>query len=250
VGNLCNASPSSDASAPLLVLETKLKLVHLHGERTIPLQEFFVGPFQPLWIYKKSCRVQIPKPAPYTAALTNTFIKLPLLEKPWSERLCFSQWIQRFHLSRGKDRSFLCGLYPHQGDGCWKGIKGEQTGSKNHQGGISDRLGRNSASLQTLVSTGDEQGIGGTGNPSSDGENQMKKQLIELRVNGNLVSWLLSLKEHSWSVKRGFRPHGAKRLAAQENAAPCTVLIDGKPILSCLTLAIETQGKRLPPLKA
>jgi len=68
VGNLCNASPSSDASAPLLVLETKLKLVHLYGERTIPLQEFFIGPFQTaLDPQEIVVEVQIPKPAPSTA---------------------------------------------------------------------------------------------------------------------------------------------------------------------------------------
>ena len=68
VGNLCNASPSSDASAPLLVLETKVKLVHLYGERTIPLQQFFVGPFQTaLEPQEIVVEVQIPKPAPYTA---------------------------------------------------------------------------------------------------------------------------------------------------------------------------------------
>ncbi len=68
VGNLCNASPSSDASAPLLVLETKLKLVHLYGERTIPLQEFFIGPFQTaLDPQEIMVEVQIPKPVPYTA---------------------------------------------------------------------------------------------------------------------------------------------------------------------------------------
>ncbi len=68
VGNLCNASPSSDASAPLLVLETKLKLVHLYGERTIPLQEFFIGPFQTaLDPQEIVVEVQVPKPALYTA---------------------------------------------------------------------------------------------------------------------------------------------------------------------------------------
>jgi carbon-monoxide dehydrogenase medium subunit len=68
VGNLCNASPSSDASAPLLVLETKLKLVHLYGERTIPLQEFFIGPFQTVLDPQEIVvEVQIPKPAPHTA---------------------------------------------------------------------------------------------------------------------------------------------------------------------------------------
>jgi carbon-monoxide dehydrogenase medium subunit len=65
VGNLCNASPSSDASAPLLVLEAKLKLVHLYGERIIPLQEFFIGPFQTVLDPQEIVvEVQIPKLAP------------------------------------------------------------------------------------------------------------------------------------------------------------------------------------------
>ena len=64
VGNLCNASPSSDASAPLLVLETKLKLVHLYGERVVPLEEFFIGPFQTILDPQEIVvEVQIPKPA-------------------------------------------------------------------------------------------------------------------------------------------------------------------------------------------
>lgn len=68
VGNLCNASPSSDAAAPLLVLEAKVKLVHLYGERTTPLQEFFIGPFQTaLDPQEIVVEVQIPKPAPFTA---------------------------------------------------------------------------------------------------------------------------------------------------------------------------------------
>jgi CO/xanthine dehydrogenase FAD-binding subunit len=68
VGNLCNASPSSDASAPLLVLETKLKLVHLYGERIVPLEEFFIGPFQTVLNPQEIvAEVQIPKPTPYTA---------------------------------------------------------------------------------------------------------------------------------------------------------------------------------------
>jgi carbon-monoxide dehydrogenase medium subunit len=67
VGNLCNASPSSDASAPLLVLETKLKLVHLYGERIVPVQDFFTGPFQTVLNPQEIvAEVQIPKPAPHT----------------------------------------------------------------------------------------------------------------------------------------------------------------------------------------
>ncbi len=68
VGNLCNASPSSDASAPLLVLETKLKLVHLYGERVVPLEEFFVGPFQTILDPQEIvAEIQIPSPPRFSA---------------------------------------------------------------------------------------------------------------------------------------------------------------------------------------
>ncbi len=68
VGNLCNASPSSDASAPLLILEAKLKLVHLYGERVIPLEEFFIGPFQTILDpHEIVAEVQIPPPPRFSA---------------------------------------------------------------------------------------------------------------------------------------------------------------------------------------
>jgi CO/xanthine dehydrogenase FAD-binding subunit len=45
-GNLCNASPSVDSAPPLLVMEAKLKLANAMGKREVPLDEFFIGPFQ------------------------------------------------------------------------------------------------------------------------------------------------------------------------------------------------------------
>jgi len=45
-GNICNGGPSQDSIPSLLVLEAKLKLVSLKGERTVPIEEFFLGPFQ------------------------------------------------------------------------------------------------------------------------------------------------------------------------------------------------------------
>jgi CO/xanthine dehydrogenase FAD-binding subunit len=43
-GNLCNASPSADTSAPLLALDACAELVSQSGVRCIPLAEFFLGP--------------------------------------------------------------------------------------------------------------------------------------------------------------------------------------------------------------
>jgi carbon-monoxide dehydrogenase medium subunit len=45
-GNLCNASPAADMAPPLMVLNSKLKLSSINGDRVIPLEKFFKGPRQ------------------------------------------------------------------------------------------------------------------------------------------------------------------------------------------------------------
>jgi len=65
IGNLCNASPSSDLASPLLVLEAKLRTVSINGERVIPIEEFFVAPFKTaLDPQEILVEIQIPKPPP------------------------------------------------------------------------------------------------------------------------------------------------------------------------------------------
>jgi carbon-monoxide dehydrogenase medium subunit len=43
-GNLCNASPAADTAPPLLVLDAKVNLKGINGQRLVPLTEFFTGP--------------------------------------------------------------------------------------------------------------------------------------------------------------------------------------------------------------
>jgi carbon-monoxide dehydrogenase medium subunit len=43
-GNLCNASPSADTAQPLLAYNAVAVLASAHGERAVPLEEFFTGP--------------------------------------------------------------------------------------------------------------------------------------------------------------------------------------------------------------
>lgn len=45
-GNLCNASPAADSVPPLLVLDAELVIYGSKGERTIPVESFFLGPGQ------------------------------------------------------------------------------------------------------------------------------------------------------------------------------------------------------------
>jgi len=43
VGNICNASPAADTAPPLLVLDAKVNIVGPDGEKTVPINQFFVG---------------------------------------------------------------------------------------------------------------------------------------------------------------------------------------------------------------
>lgn len=45
-GNLCNASPAADTAPALIGLDSRVRMVGLTGERTIPLEKFFLGPGQ------------------------------------------------------------------------------------------------------------------------------------------------------------------------------------------------------------
>ena len=44
VGNLCNAAPSADCAPPLIALGAAVRIAGAGGERTLPLEQFFVGP--------------------------------------------------------------------------------------------------------------------------------------------------------------------------------------------------------------
>jgi CO/xanthine dehydrogenase FAD-binding subunit len=46
VGNICNASPSADTAPALLVLGAQVEIASAEGKRTVPIEEFFAGPFR------------------------------------------------------------------------------------------------------------------------------------------------------------------------------------------------------------
>ncbi len=68
-GNICTAAPSADTATPLLVLGTQVKIKHMKGQRTLPIEEFFRGPGET--VLKPGELVQellIPKPLPNTGS--------------------------------------------------------------------------------------------------------------------------------------------------------------------------------------
>ena len=70
------------------------------------------------------------------------------------------------------------------------------------------------------------------------------KQEIELRVNGELFKTQIEPRRTLLEVLReNLGLTGTKESCNKGDCGACTVLVDGKPVLSCLTLAIEIQGK-------
>ena len=70
------------------------------------------------------------------------------------------------------------------------------------------------------------------------------KKLITLIVNGEPHDVVVEPRMTLLDVLRdNLGLTGAKKGCSLGNCGSCTVLIDGKPVLSCLLLAIEAQGK-------
>lgn len=69
VGNLCNASPAADTAPALLSYGAQVKMASINGERSVPLEEFFVGPGKTvLQDNELLAEIVLPAPAPHTGA--------------------------------------------------------------------------------------------------------------------------------------------------------------------------------------
>ncbi len=77
-----------------------------------------------------------------------------------------------------------------------------------------------------------------------------KSVCVTLNVNGR--DYVVDVKPH-WTLLQVIREQigltGTKCGCAAGECGACTVLADGKPILSCLTLAAQAEGKKLTTIE-
>ena len=72
------------------------------------------------------------------------------------------------------------------------------------------------------------------------------QQQIELKVNGETYQTLIEPHRTLLEVLReNLGMTGSKEMCNKGDCGGCTVIMDGKPVLSCLTLAIEAEGKEI-----
>ena len=72
------------------------------------------------------------------------------------------------------------------------------------------------------------------------------KQQMQFNINGVPYQGEIDVRRTLLEVLREtFGLMGTKKGCNEGECGACTVLLDGKPVLSCLTLAVEAQGKQI-----
>ncbi len=70
------------------------------------------------------------------------------------------------------------------------------------------------------------------------------KKSVELKVNGESYELAIDPRRTLLEVLRdGLGLTGTKKGCGAGDCGACTVIMDGKPVVSCLVLAVEAQGK-------
>jgi aerobic-type carbon monoxide dehydrogenase small subunit (CoxS/CutS family) len=78
----------------------------------------------------------------------------------------------------------------------------------------------------------------------------MKKRVIELNVNDETHEILISPNRTLLEILReDLGMTGTKKGCDQGVCGTCTVLIDGRPVRSCLILAVEAQGRKITTIE-
>jgi carbon-monoxide dehydrogenase small subunit len=78
----------------------------------------------------------------------------------------------------------------------------------------------------------------------------MEKRVIQLTVNGEEYETVVAPNQTLVEILRdGLNLTGTKEGCGEGACGTCTVLLDGKPVRSCLILAVEVQGREITTIE-
>src|SRR5271168_2096508 len=78
----------------------------------------------------------------------------------------------------------------------------------------------------------------------------MKKTLVEATINGETVEFLCEPRQSLLETLRDvLELTGSKEGCLTGDCGACTVVVDGRPICSCLMLGVEAEGKKIETIE-
>jgi xanthine dehydrogenase iron-sulfur cluster and FAD-binding subunit A len=279
-GNLCNGSPASDTAPVLFALGAELVLASRQSKRTLPIEEFFLGPGKTA-LKSAEMLVEISLPAPQ-AGSTSVFLKAsrvvadlakaslaiaftrqgeqiracrvamgsvaptPILLPNVAEALTGQVFSQELLAEAGKLASETISPIDDIRSSAW------------YRRRIANVMLQD-AMNQAWSHAGEPKPTGPTPRPNSNGHhylplaNSLETEHlteIELTVNGSKTKVWVAANELLLNVLRGkLELTGTKYACGIGECSACTVQIDGKPMLSCLVLAVSAAGKNITTIE-
>jgi xanthine dehydrogenase iron-sulfur cluster and FAD-binding subunit A len=279
-GNICNGSPAADTPPVLLALCAEVTLVSQAGKRFLPLEQFFLGPGKTA-LQPGEMLVAINLPAPQPGS-TSVFLKATRVVADLAKAsLAISitrqgERISSCRVAMGSvaptplllpkvadvlvGRIFSTELLAEAGKLIAEAISpiDDVRSSAWYRRRIANVMLQDGLTLAwDRAADGPKQSL--WKNPSAKGQNAFvyahaqksgERQEIELNVNGRKTKVWVAANELLLNVIREkLELTGSKYACGIGECSACTVQIDGKPMLSCLILAVSAVGKEITTIE-
>jgi carbon-monoxide dehydrogenase medium subunit len=282
-GNVCNASPASDAVPALMVYGAQVVLQGLAGSRRLPLENFLLGPGKTA-LEKDELVVAIILPAPDPAA-ASSFYKISRVSADLA-KVNLAVYLVRIENQIQECRIAFGSVAPTviRIDSAEKFLEGKEFSEKllmetgklvtqaispiddyrssawyrRHLAGVmiqdtlKDLWVKASAREKIFSEPFD---LSEASAPSSDEAAPLyiskgERQKIEITVNGVKRQMWVTSKELLLNVLRErLQLTGAKYGCGLGECSACTVEVNGKPMLACLLLAASLNGKNITTIE-
>ncbi len=253
-GNLANASPAADLATPLLAMDAELSLVGPKKKRVVPLKDFFTGPGKTvLQAGEMIAEITVPVPKgktvfvklgrrkALTLSVVNAAVRLEMKGKKCQEARIALGSVAPLPLRCAKAEGMLQG----------KGMDSKLIAHCAAEAIAASQPDRRSPGVRLVPEAGRDRarspGPGRSRRPPGEGRRErLMKYALSFDLNGLPVDVLVKPTDTLLDVLREkLGVMSPKRGCDTGECGTCTVLLDGEPIRSCLTIALTAAGRKV-----